>query len=247
MPVPFGQQVPTPKTTTVLNGTLEQKIDRFTIAELIQGWPCHRDAWNWKHFRDMFTNDAQLFTTWSAGKSIDGFIEVSQKGFANGDRIMHKCLGTTVEVNATGQRGIGIVKTEITQRFESEAEGGGTCEVDVECQNRFVFFVEKQANGDWKTAYYKVFYEKDKVIPVDPRRIPKSAVRWQINDDKLQTFPYGYRYLGYYQSLRGHAVKLDLPLADGEEHDRMYQAMCAWTDDEADRKTMDGLLGVERQ
>ncbi|GAA6019030.1 hypothetical protein JCM10207_006293 [Rhodosporidiobolus poonsookiae] len=241
MPIPFGQQVPTPTSTTLFNGTVEQKLDRLALRELAEGWPTHRDAWNWKHFRSIFTDDAQLFTTWSAGKSIDEFIEVSKKGFANGDRIMHQCLGCSVEINQPGKRGLALLKTQIYQRFESDAAGGGKCEVDVECQNRFVFFFEKQGNGEWKAAYYKVFYEKDRVVPLDPRRVPK------IDDEKLAKFPYGYRYLGYYQSLLGHTVKMDLPLADGEEHDRMYDAMRAWTDDEADRKTMDGLLGVERK
>ncbi|GAA5880172.1 hypothetical protein JCM8547_006578 [Rhodosporidiobolus lusitaniae] len=240
MSIPFGEQVPTPSSTTVNNGTVEQKLDRYAIRELCEGWPCHRDAWNWKHFRSIFTDDAQIFTTWSAGKSINGFIKVSKEGFAKGERIMHQCLGSSAEVNAKANRGLGIVKTIITQRFESDAEGGGKCEVDVECQNRFVFFVEKQENGDWKAAYYKVFYEKDKVIPVDPRKIPK------IDDAKLATFPYGYRYLGYYQSLLGHAVKMDLPLAAGDEHDKMYEAMRAWTDDEEGREKMDELLGVDR-
>lgn len=45
-----------------------------------------------------------------------------------------------------------LVVKLITQRFDLPAEhGDGTVEVDVECQNRFTFLVEK-VNGEWKAA-----------------------------------------------------------------------------------------------
>jgi len=63
---------------------------------------------------------------------------------------MHQCLGTTVETK--GSRGIGKMKTNITQRFNfPAADGNGTVECDVVCQNRFVFLTLKDPEtGDWK-------------------------------------------------------------------------------------------------
>lgn len=44
----------------------------------------------------------------------------------------------------------------ITQRFKLPAQdGNGEVEVDVECNNRFVFFCLKNAEGEWKAQYYK--------------------------------------------------------------------------------------------
>jgi hypothetical protein len=76
---------------------------------------------------------------------------------------MHQAIGTTVETK--GNRGVGKMKAVsaftaeevdaerdqvITQRFVlPSADGTGTVEVDVECQNRFVNFLEK-TNGEWK-------------------------------------------------------------------------------------------------
>lgn len=68
----------------------------------------------------------------------------------------------------------------------------------------------------------------------------------QLDDALLSRFPYGYRYLGYCQSLLGHNVMLDLPIASGPEHEKLYEAMRAWTEQGADRKTMDELLRVKR-
>lgn len=84
-----------------------------------------------------------------------------------------------------------------------------------------------------------VFYEKDKMIPVDPRRVPA------LDDAKLQSFPYGYRHLGYCQAGRGHKVLMTLPEAKGEKHDLMYQAMSAWVDG-ANEQEMEKLLEIER-
>ena len=64
-----------------VNGTTEQKLDRLAIREICEGWPCHRDAQEWSRYRACFAPNAYVFTTWSAGKTIDEFIEVSKKGF----------------------------------------------------------------------------------------------------------------------------------------------------------------------
>ncbi|CDR47518.1 RHTO0S14e04676g1_1 [Rhodotorula toruloides] len=173
MSTPFGAQVPSPTTTKLFNGPDKDKLDRLAIREICEGWPCHRDARNWRAYRSMFTDDAQVFTTWSAGKSIDDFISASIAGFNRGERIMHAAMGCSVELGANSKRAVGILKTCIDQRFELEGEKGGKVEVDAQCLNRFCFFCEKNEEGEWKVAYYKVIYEKDRLIPVDPRKLPK--------------------------------------------------------------------------
>ncbi|BGP21156.1 pathogenesis associated protein pep2 [Rhodotorula toruloides] len=240
---PFGAQVPSPSTTTLFNGPDSAKLDRLVIREICEGWPCHRDARNWRAYRSMFTDDAQVFTTWSAGKSIDDFISASIAGFNRGERIMHAAMGCSVELGTgtNSKRAVGILKTCIDQRFELDGEKGSKVEVDAQCLNRFCFFCEKNEAGEWKVAYYKVIYEKDRLIPVDPCKLPK------LDDTLLSRFPYGYRYLGFCQSLLGHEVMLDLPIASGPEHERLYEAMRAWTEEGADRERMDGLLRVERK
>jgi hypothetical protein len=72
------------------NGSLEQALTRFKLAEICQGWGVHRDAREWVHYRDMFWDDAIVYTTWSGGQAIDDFINVSKKGFDKGDAIMHR-------------------------------------------------------------------------------------------------------------------------------------------------------------
>ena len=68
-----------------------------------------------------------------------------------------------------------------------KTDSGEDCEVDVDADCRLCFFVARNSDGEWKTHFFKGFYEKDKMIPVDPRKVPA------IDYDKLSTFPAGYR------------------------------------------------------
>ena len=78
------------------------------------------------------------------------------------------------------------MKATITQRFQL---AGGVADIDCDC--RFIFFCKKvppHGNFEWKVKYVKLFYEKDKVIPVDGRPIPK------FDPVELSRYPEGYRF-----------------------------------------------------
>jgi hypothetical protein len=85
---------------------------------------------------------------------------------------MHRCSGCTVDVATSGEaankRGVAKLKAIITQRFTAPCESGGECLVDVEAQCRLCFFVERNAQGEWKTVYFKGFYEKVRQRPPFP-------------------------------------------------------------------------------
>lgn len=99
---------------------------------------------------------------------------------------MHRENSTLVELNPSKQRAIGKMKATITQRFQL---AGGVADIDCDC--RFIFFCKKvppHGNFEWKVKYVKLFYEKDKVIPVDGRPIPK------FDPVELSRYPEGYRF-----------------------------------------------------
>jgi hypothetical protein len=146
---------------------------------------------------------------------------------------MHRECGTLVELNRANNRAIGKMKATITHRFKfSPATGGNgttpeaeTAEFDVDCDCRFIFFCEKNpATDQWKAKYVKLFYEKDKVVPVDGVTTPRFA------EEELERIPAGYKYLGAAQARLGYEIDLDLPTASGELWDRMYAEMEKWLD-----------------
>lgn len=209
-----------PVVTNHINGSMEETIARLCVTELCKGWPVYRDASEWQNYRSLFTKEgAYVWTTWSGGLTIEQFIDVSIKGRANGDFIMHRENGTLANVNLAKQRGIGKMKATITQRFTNLQ--GVPC--DIECDCRFIFFAMIE-DGEWKAKYVKLFYEKDKVVAVDGHTAPK------FEQSELDKYTEGYKYLGAAQATLGHKILNDLPNANNQGWYDMYKAMADWLD-----------------
>jgi len=212
------EQETEPVVTNHINGTTEEMLARFCVSEICKGWPVYRDASEWQNYRSLFTtkDTAYVFTTWSGGLSIDDFIKVSIKGRKAGDFIMHRENGTLVNLNLAKERAIGKMKATITQRFKID-----NIPVDIECDCRFIFFVKKE-DGEWKTQFVKLFYEKDKMLAVDGKNVP------EIPAGALDEYPEGYQILAWAQAKLGHKILGGLPTANNKGFFEMYEKMAAW-------------------
>lgn len=179
------------------------------------------------------------------------FIKASQAGMDRGAFIMHRCHGSTTDINLDATRAVTKMKATITQRFNLDG-----CEVDAESDCRFCFFWIKTEQDEWKARYVRHWYEKvghyspycafkikelifsqDKLIPCNPLKIP------HIDEAMLKQYPSGYRYLAYCQE-KTMAVKvlLDLPghrrengieggnKICGEKHDMLYWQCKDWVE-----------------
>jgi hypothetical protein len=144
--------------------------------------------------------------------------------------IMHRIHGSTTDINPEGTRAVTKMKATITQRFDLD---GMLADAESDC--RFCFFWSKDpATGNWGADFVRHWYEKDKLIPVDPNRVPK------LDEEKLKTYPSGYRYLAYCQEkTMGVKVMLDMPghrregdNVNGKKHDLLYWQAKAWVEGE---------------
>ena len=194
---------------------------------------------------------------WSGGLPIDDFISASQKGRAEGDFISHRATGTLVDLSSTTTRAIAKMKTTITQRFHEKDphNPSRTIEYDVDCDARFIAFCVKRplsarssspmpgtglgprsGSAGWRIQFVKLFYEKDRVVPVDGHSVP------MFEDHELDQFPYGYRYLGAAQVRHGREIVRDLPtLRDDESFWSLHRAMDGWLNGEDIRE----VLGIK--
>jgi hypothetical protein len=215
------------------NGSDELVLERYKLRELAEGWPMYRDACEWENLTNIFHPDAHIYTTWTGRTHHLDFINASKKGMDAGAFIMHRCHGSSTDINTTATRAVTKMKATITQRFDLDG-----AEADAESDCRFCFFWTKVGN-DWKAMFVRHWYEKDKLIPVNPSKVPK------LDDEKLATYPSGYRYLAYCQEkTMGVKVLLDMPghnresgvpggsQAAAKKHDELYWACKRWLEGE---------------
>lgn len=194
----------------------------------------YRDACEWDNFASIFHDDAHIYTTWSGRVHFRKFFEISKAGMDKGAFIMHRCNGASTDIRSDGTRAITKMKAVITQRFTIE-----DCEVDVEADCRFCYFWERDAAGDWKARLVRHWYEKDKMIPVNPNRVPK------LDEDRLSTYSPGYKMLAYCQEATMEGIKVlfgmpghrreDENTASRQAHDKLLWQCKSWLDGETIR------------
>ena len=187
--------------------------ERLLIRELIENWAVWRDAMMWDRFRTVWHPEGQMWATWFQG-SYEEFIRVNREGYARGVRIVHLLGGSSIDIK--GKRAIAQTKMTISQRAPVE---GVVC--DVVCTGRFYDFLEKR-KGRWGLVLRRLFYEKDRLDPVDP------AATLKLDQALLDRFPVGYRHLAYLQTKIGYKVKEDMPGLDGPEAEALYARGAAW-------------------
>ena len=191
----------------------KELAERLLIRELIENWAIWRDAMMWDRFRTVWHPEGQMWATWFQGP-YEEFIRVTREGYARGVRIVHLLGGSSIDIK--GKRAIAQTRVTISQRAPVE---GVLC--DVVCTGRFYDFLEKR-KGRWGLVLRRLFYEQDRLDPVDP------AATLKLDPALLDRFPIGYRHLAYLQTRIGYKVKEDLPGLDGPEADALYARGAAW-------------------
>lgn len=192
---------------------VSEQAERFAIREVLENWAVWRDAGDWERFRSVWHDDGRMMATWFQG-TADEFIKVSREGFEQGVRILHFLGGISIDL--AGQRAISQTKMTISQR----AEVNGV-ECDVVCTGRFYDFLEKR-DGRWGVVLRQPIYEKDRIDPVNPSATVK------LDQERLMSFPIGYRHLAYLQVGIGYPVKKDMPGLVGPEVEALYARGAGW-------------------
>lgn len=193
----------------------EQQLrnDKADIREILENWILFRDSALWEKFKTVWHEDGYMMATWFQGPASE-FVKVSQAGFERGVSIMHFLGGSNIEI--AGNRAITMTKMTISQRAPVH-----DVVVDVLCSGRFYDFFEKR-NGKWGIVLRRLFYEKDRMDPVDPSQTVK------LEPELLNSFPIGYRHLAYLQTKAGFTLKKDMPGLRGPEADALYKHGADW-------------------
>ena len=137
----------------------QRMLDTLSIKEVVENWAVFRDSGDWERFRTVWHEEGVMMATWFQGP-FEEFIRVNQEGWNKGVSILHLLGGTSVEI--AGTRAIAQTKMTISQRAPVH-----DVMVDVLCTGRFYDFFEKR-NDRWAIVLRRLFYEKDRMDPVDP-------------------------------------------------------------------------------
>lgn len=198
---------------TVLGEGRSAIQDVRLIHEAVQNWVIWRDAGLWGRFATLWHSDGYMAATWFQGTAKE-FIDVSERGFEEGVRILHFLGGTSVDV--VGDRAIAQTKMTISQRSSVH---GVMC--DVVCTGRFYDFFAIE-EGEWRLVRRQPIYEKDRLDPV----VTDAVVA--LDPERLARWPEGYRHLAYLQDEAGFTVKDGLPGLTGVAVERLYAEGAAW-------------------
>lgn len=103
---------------------------------------------------------------------------------------------------------------------------------DVKAECHFCFFFEK-VDRKRGARLVRHWYEKDKILPVNPARISK------VDEDRARIYPPGYRYLAYFQEETMEVkVLMDMPglrrhigTDNLEKHDMLYWQAKSWIEE----------------
>jgi hypothetical protein len=191
-----------------------EEQDRQEIRRLVENWAIWRDAGDWERFATVWhPEQGWMSATWFQGPAAE-FIEVSRAGFERGVSILHFLGGHSADI--AGDRAVAQTKMTINQRAEVDG-----VEVDVVCTGRFYDFLSR-VDGEWLITRRQPIYEKDRLDVVDP------AASLPVDRALLDSFPVGYRYLGYLQTKAGFTVKRGLPGLTGDAVARLYAEGAAW-------------------
>lgn len=188
--------------------------DKQEIRDVIETWVITRDSGDWAGLRACWHDGAIMNATWFQG-DCDSFIARAAAAFDAAKSISTHFLGGA-SITLNGSRAIAQTKVMISNRDHVD---GAEC--DVVCTGRFYDFFEKRG-GRWAIAERQPIYEKDRLDPLDPARMPK------FDAELFNTIPVGYRHLGYIQIKRGLPVKLNMPGLRGPEVEALYARGKAW-------------------
>ena len=194
-------------------GLPEGLLDRLAIREVLENWALYRDSGDWERFRDVWHEDGYMMATWFQG-THEEFAAMNKAGMERGVNILHFLGGSTIDL--ARNRAIAQTKMSISQRAPVE---GVVC--DVVCVGRFYDFLEKR-KGKWGIVLRRLFYEKDRIDPVDPSQTLR------LNPEILNRYPAGYQHLAYLQAGLGFPVKTNMPGLRGPDADRLYALGRAW-------------------
>lgn len=201
--------------------------DRAALRDLVESWAVWRDSGRWDKLLTLWHEDAIMSATWLQASGA-AFTASSRAAWDRGVDVQHFLGGTDIDI--VGDRAVVQTKMTIGQRAVVH-----DVLVDVTCVGRFYDCCERR-EGRWGIVWRQPTYERDRMDPVEQGAVLK------LDRALLDSFPNGYRHLGYLQTQSGMTVKRNMPGRLGPEIEQLYRRGAAWLAGKAGHPSSDSYL-----
>lgn len=186
--------------------------DELFIWRLLLGWPVWRDSSDWPSLQACWHEDGYMVTT-SGMATAKEFVTAAAAASKKGLDVQHFVGGISIEIE--NGRAIAQSKVILSQRAPVD---GVIC--DAQCQGRFLDFLERR-EGRWGISLRLPIYERSRLDSVEPASI-------NLDQQLLDRFPIGYRYLAYLQVKNGMSICTDLPEPRSRAADKILELSRLW-------------------
>ena len=192
--------------------------DEYQITNLLTRWGHARDSDDWETLAECFHEDATIHISWISGPA-EKFLALSctmAEARMPGAHTKHMISGIWTRLN----RDRAFSRCNANLYIRDEIDGH---EFDLQSWIRFFDLLEKR-NNTWRIVKRTAVFEKDRMVPVDPRGFPEDF----FASMDLSAFPASAKFLCYWIQCCGGSPSTDIISVYSDEERALKQESEAW-------------------
>lgn len=198
---------------------LQAVVDRSEINNLLINWGQARDRGEWDLLRDCYHPDGTMHIAWISD-SGEEFVRRSAGMLANEkERGFSKHFIGPGRIQLNDRRAFSQCHVNLITRVAFDG-----IEFDWEFWGQFYDWLEKRDDDQWRIFKRTMVYEKDRLDPVDPTKLPAGYYEAMNLDDH----PHQVRYLYWRTAKDGRTPVEDMVLVKTPEAAKLLDDSMAW-------------------
>ena len=199
--------------------SLQAVIDRSEINDLLMRWGQARDRGEWETLRDCYHPDGTMHIAWISD-SAEEFVRRSE-GMLSNERArgFSKHFIGPGRIQLNGRRAFSQCHVNLITRVTMDE-----LDFDWEFWGQFFDWLERRDDGQWRIFKRTMVYEKDRLDPVEPAKIPAGYMEAM----DLDRYPHQLRFMYWRTGKEGRKPVDDLVLAKTPEATKLTDDSLAW-------------------
>ena len=196
--------------------------DREEILDLLMTWGYSRDRGEWEMLRNCFHTDGTIHIAWISGTGSE-FVDKSSKRLAEyeeGEYEKHVFSPPYIQLN--GKRAISTIHVQHISRVIVDGR-----EFDWDFWGQFHDLIEKREDGIWRLFRRTMVYERDRLDPVHPERLPGGY----FDDIEFNAFRSPVRFLDWRLKKFGVQAATSIVTINTVEESELIKNKFAWLQD----------------